>query len=91
MTLVCRFCKVHFVSEIQEIHACPDCLEEIKRTIIEDPKLKLELLEKALQDVIIIERIAKAVFEVECKNVGLDGAGSLAQFFCRKRKTTSQD
>lgn len=91
MTNVCRFCKVHFQTSNQEQHVCDDCLQEVKKTVIEDSKLKFELLEQALKDEICIERIAKAVFDIPSKNVGLGGEGSLADFFRKRRKTPSAD
>jgi hypothetical protein len=88
MQSVCRICKIEFKSEIQE-SLCLSCKTAILRCITEDPKLKLEFLEKVMQDQICIERIAKAIFNVPARTLGIGGPGSLAEFFRKEDEVCS--
>lgn len=85
----CRFCKTMFPTEILEEHICPDCIQEVKKVLSENEKLKYQFLEIVIKDEVCIDRIAKAVFGVPVKNIGLGGEGSVAEFFRRDRKTSS--
>lgn len=86
----CRFCKVHFQTDSQEDHVCGPCKDEVKDTITKDPKLKLELLETLLKDEIAIERIAKEIFNVPVRNIGVGGDGTIADFFRFRAKTNTR-
>lgn len=85
----CRFCKVMFPVKDPNEHVCTDCLAEMKKVLSEDEKLKYQFLEIVIKDEVCIERIAKAVFTVPVKNVGIGGEGSLAEFFRKDRKAST--
>ena len=90
MNNVCRFCKVHFQTENGENHVCDSCREEVKKTVQNDERMKLDFLDVVLKDEIVIERIAKKLFEVPARNVGIGGDGSLADFFRHRTKANSR-
>lgn len=80
-THLCRFCKTQFSTEDLKKHVCDDCFSEVKTVIVEDEKLRFQLIEAILKDQIVIERLAKQVFSVPVKNIGIGGSGSIADFF----------
>lgn len=90
MNNVCRFCKVHFPTEKADNSVCDACRDEVKKTVQNDERMKLDFLEAVLKDEIAIERIAKALFEVPARNVGIGGDGSLADFFRHRTKTNTR-
>ena len=89
MTHICRFCKSAFQTQDLEQHVCEDCRCEVKHAIEIDPKFKFELLETILKDTVCIERIAKAVFDVPARQLGIGGDSSLADFFRKRNKANS--
>lgn len=82
----CRFCKLVFQTDDASNHVCNDCRQEVKDTINKDERMKLDFLEVILKDQIAIERIAKQIFEVPVRNIGIGGEGSIAEFLTYKSK-----
>ena len=85
MQSICRICKIEFKSTEQE-SLCDTCKATILKCFTEDPKLKLEFLDNVVKDGICIERIAKAIFEVPARTLGIGGPGTLAEFFREEDK-----
>lgn len=86
MINICRFCKTQFPTPSADQHVCEGCVEEMKKTVVEDPKIQTQVLEKLITDPTCMERIAKALSETPIRHFGLGGEGSFADFFRKPRK-----
>lgn len=91
MINICRFCKIQFPSADGSQHSCDGCIEELKTVMVNDEKLKLEVVERIIQDETVMQRFAKAIAETPIRHFGLGGEGTFAEFFRKPRKTTPRE
>jgi len=83
----CYFCNVEFnSSEGDELVTCDICAGIICRIVNRSKKVRKKIIKSLITDNDFIKEIGKKLFETPIVDIGLGGPGTLAQWFCEKRK-----
>lgn len=90
----CDGCRKEIMNIIKQN---PEFVKELLKSNVDlfqmlmaDDEIKFKFLETVLDDDKILMRIAKRIFEVPAKAVGLGGPGSIAQYFPASLSATTE-
>ncbi len=82
----CMLCEQQFKNK-SIIHVCNHCMNVFVKALIKDKRIKDEILKEVSEDKDFISVITNKIFhETNAVDVGLGGAGTIAEFFRKKRK-----